>query len=53
MKVLVADKLAQEGIDMLSQYAQVDVKLKQKEEQIIPIIKDYEAIIVRSQTKVT
>ncbi len=53
MKVLVADKIAQEGIDMLSQYAQVDVKLKQKEEQIIPIIKDYEAMIVRSQTRVT
>ena len=53
MKVLVADKIAQEGIDMLSRYAQVDVRLKRKEEQIIPIIKDYEAMIVRSQTKVT
>lgn len=53
MKVLIADKIAQEGIDMLSQYAQVDVKTKQKQEQIIPIIGDYEAIIVRSQTKVT
>jgi D-3-phosphoglycerate dehydrogenase len=53
MKVLVADKIAQEGIDMLSRYAQVDVRLKQNEEQIIPIIKDYEAMIVRSQTKVT
>lgn len=53
MKVLVADKIAQEGIDMLSQYAQVDVKTKQTQEQIISIIKDYEAIIVRSQTKVT
>ena len=53
MKVLVADKIAREGIDMLSRYAQVDVKTKQKPEQIIPIIGDYEAIIVRSQTKVT
>jgi len=53
MNVLVADIIAQEGIDMLSRYAQVDVKPKQKEEQIIPIIKDYEAMIVRSQTKVT
>jgi D-3-phosphoglycerate dehydrogenase len=53
MKVLVADKLAQDGIDMLSGYAQVDVRTQQTEEQIIPIIKDYEAMIVRSQTKVT
>ncbi|MFH1662480.1 MAG: phosphoglycerate dehydrogenase [Chloroflexota bacterium] len=53
MKVLIADKIAQEGIDLLSRYAQVDVKTKQKAEQIITIISDYEAIIVRSQTKVT
>jgi len=53
MKILVADKIAQDGIDMLSQYAQVDVKTKQKPEQIVPVIGDYEAIIVRSQTQVT
>ncbi|MFC1865244.1 phosphoglycerate dehydrogenase [Chloroflexota bacterium] len=53
MKILVADKIAQAGIDMLSEYAQVDVKTKQRPEQIISIIGDYEAIIVRSQTKVT
>ncbi len=53
MKILVADKIAQDGIDMLSKYAQVDVKTKQKPEQIVPIIGDYEAIIVRSQTQVT
>ena len=53
MKILIADQIAQAGIDMLSQYAQVDVKTKQKPEQIVPIIGDYEAIIVRSQTKVT
>ena len=53
MKVLVADQIAREGIDMLSQYAHVDVRTNQKAEQIVPIIGDYEAIIVRSQTKVT
>ena len=53
MKILVADKIAQAGIDMLSEYAQVDVKTKQRPEQLISIIGDYEAIIVRSQTKVT
>ena len=53
MKILVADKIAQAGIDMLSQFAQVDVKTKQRPEQIVSIIGDYEAIIVRSQTQVT
>jgi D-3-phosphoglycerate dehydrogenase len=53
MKVLVADPIAQEGIDILSEYAQVDVKARLKPEEIISIISDYEAIIVRSQTKVT
>jgi phosphoglycerate dehydrogenase-like enzyme len=46
MRVLVADKIAQEGIDMLSQCAQVDVKTKQTEEQLVDIIGDYEAMIV-------
>ncbi len=53
MKVLVADPLGQGGIAILSQYAQVDVKTKLKPEEIISVIGDYEALIVRSQTKVT
>jgi D-3-phosphoglycerate dehydrogenase len=53
MKVLIADPIAKEGIDILSEYAQVDVKTKQTEEQIISIIGDYEALVVRSQTQVT
>ncbi|UCG53938.1 MAG: phosphoglycerate dehydrogenase [Dehalococcoidia bacterium] len=53
MKILIADKIAQEGIDMLSHYAQVDVKTKQNAEQIMSIIGDYEALVVRSQTRVT
>ena len=53
MKVLVADPIAQEGIDLLSKYAQVDVKTKQAPEDIIAMIGDYDALIVRSQTQVT
>ncbi len=53
MKVLVADPIAQEGIDILSEYAQVDIKTRLKPEEIIPIVGNYEAIIVRSQTRVT
>ncbi len=53
MKVLVADPIAQEGIDILSECAQVDVKTNLKPEEIVAIAGDYEAIIVRSQTRVT
>ena len=53
MKVLIADPIAQEGIDILGEYARVDVKIGLKPEEIGSIIGDYEAIIVRSQTRVT
>ena len=53
MKALIADPIAQEGIDLLGQYAQVDVKTKLKPEELISIIGGYEALVVRSQTQVT
>jgi D-3-phosphoglycerate dehydrogenase len=52
MKILVADPIAEEGIQSLSNYAQVDVKTKLEPEQLKAIIGDYDALIVRSQTKV-
>ena len=53
MKVLIADKIAQEGIDILQGCAQVDVKTGLKPEELIAVIGDYEALVVRSQTQVT
>ncbi|HEX79096.1 MAG TPA: phosphoglycerate dehydrogenase [Dehalococcoidia bacterium] len=53
MKVLIADPIAQDGIDILSQCAQVDVKTNLKPDEIIAIADDYEGIIVRSQTRIT
>lgn len=53
MKVLVADKLAEEGIEILRPHAEVDVKTGLKPEELIAIIGDYDALLVRSQTKVT
>ena len=53
MKVLVADPIADEGIDILRSYAQVDIKLGLKSEEIISTIGDYEALVVRSQTQVS
>ena len=51
--MLVADPLAQEGVDALKQYADVDVKTKLKPDEIKAIIGDYDALVVRSQTLVT
>jgi len=53
MKVLVTEAISDEGIDILSSCAQVDVKLGLKPEEIVSIIGDYEALVVRSQTKVS
>ncbi|MBM3183065.1 MAG: phosphoglycerate dehydrogenase [Chloroflexi bacterium] len=53
MKVLVADPLAEEGVEVLKRQAEVDVKLKLKPEELKSIIGDYDALIVRSETKAT
>ena len=53
MKVLVTDSISDEGIDVLHNYAQVDIKVGLKPEEIISTIGDYEALLVRSQTRVT
>ncbi len=53
MKVLIADSVSEEGIECLRSCAQVDVKTGMKPEELIKIIGDYEALIVRSQTQVT
>ena len=53
MKVLVADPISDEGIDILRNHAQVDIKLGLKPGEIVSIISDYEALVVRSQTQVS
>ncbi len=53
MKVLVADSLSKEGIDIMKAVAEVDVKTGLKEAEIVAIIGNYEALVVRSQTQVT
>jgi D-3-phosphoglycerate dehydrogenase len=52
MKILVADPIAEEGLQSLRSHAQVDIKTKLEPEQLKAIIGDYDALIVRSQTKV-
>jgi D-3-phosphoglycerate dehydrogenase / 2-oxoglutarate reductase len=52
-KVLVSDPIDQVGIDILSQVAQVDVKTGLPAEDLIRIISDYDALMIRSGTRVT
>jgi len=53
-KVLVSDPLAQAGIDLLQEAGlQVDVRTGLSPAQLIAIIPDYDALIIRSGTQVT
>jgi D-3-phosphoglycerate dehydrogenase len=52
MKVLVADPISQKGVELLRAKFDVDVNTGLKEDVLLKIIGDYDALIVRSQTKV-
>jgi len=53
MKVLIADRIAAEGIEALQAHAEVDVKVGLSREELVSIIGDYDALMVRSDTKVS
>ena len=53
MRVLVSDPIAEEGVERLRQGADVDVKTKLSTEELCAEIGHYDALVVRSQTKVT
>ena len=55
IKILVSDPLSEEGLKILKDVKefQVDVKTELKPDALKEIIKDYQALIVRSATKVT
>lgn len=55
MKILISDKLANEGIEILKAVKdfQVDCKFGMSPEELKSAIKGYDALIVRSETKVT
>ncbi len=53
MRILVADPVAQEGLAILKTIADVDVITKQPAEDLIRRIPDYDALVVRSETRVT
>jgi D-3-phosphoglycerate dehydrogenase len=52
-KVLVSDKIAPEGIEILKKIGQVDVKTGLSEDELCQIIGEYDALVIRSSTQVT
>ena len=56
IRILIADRIAQEGIDLLRRElpgVQIDVQTGLKPEQLRARIGEYTALIVRSETQVT
>jgi D-3-phosphoglycerate dehydrogenase / 2-oxoglutarate reductase len=54
MKILIADPISEKGVEVLRANPQflVDVNTGLKEDALLQIIADYDALVVRSQTKV-
>ncbi|MCI0418919.1 MAG: phosphoglycerate dehydrogenase, partial [Acidobacteria bacterium] len=55
MKILISDRLSQQGIELLQQENgwQVDVKTSLTPAQLLEVIGNYDALLVRSNTQVT
>ncbi|HSW35419.1 MAG TPA: phosphoglycerate dehydrogenase [Candidatus Limnocylindrales bacterium] len=53
MKILVSDSLSPEGLEVLQQNAEVDYKPEISAAELTEIIGSYDALIVRSRSKVT
>lgn len=52
MKVLIAERLSETGIERLREHVDVDVKLGLSPEELSDVIGTYDALVVRSATKV-
>ncbi len=52
-RVLVADKISEEGVKRLRTAAEVDVATGLKEDELVARIPAYDAMVVRSETRVT
>lgn len=53
VRILVCDKIHEDGIRILREFAEVDVSTGMKPEELRAIVSSYDAIVVRSATKVT
>jgi len=53
MKVLITEPIAEDGVKILRQHAEAVIKLGLKPEELQAMIGDYDALVVRSQTRVS
>jgi D-3-phosphoglycerate dehydrogenase len=53
MKVLVKEKIAESGVDLLRENFEVDLGLEMSDEELAEAIGAYDAILIRSATKLT
>src|SRR5688572_14829729 len=51
-RVLVTERIAEEGIDILRREADVDVRFGLSPEELLSTIDGYQALVVRSETRV-
>ena len=52
-RILISDPIAPEGVELLKAQADVDVKRGLKLSELVEIMGEYDALVVRSETKVT
>ncbi|MBE7473616.1 MAG: hypothetical protein DPW09_06675 [Anaerolineae bacterium] len=52
-RVLICDSIAEVGIEMLREHADVEVKTGLKLNELLAVIGDYEAVVTRSATRIT
>jgi phosphoglycerate dehydrogenase-like enzyme len=52
-RVLVCDPIAEVGVEMLREHADVEVKTGPSQTELLKIIGDYEAVVTRSATQIT
>ncbi|NYB26545.1 MAG: phosphoglycerate dehydrogenase [Methanobacteriaceae archaeon] len=53
MKVLIADKIEEKGISILEEFAEVSVQTDITNQKLIRSIGEFDAVVVRSRTKIT
>jgi D-3-phosphoglycerate dehydrogenase len=52
-KILIADPIADEGVELLRSRAEVNTKIGLKKQELLDTVGEYDALVVRSETKVT
>ncbi|MGM0508859.1 MAG: phosphoglycerate dehydrogenase [Fusobacteriota bacterium] len=52
MRILVAEIIDEKAVEMAGKYCQVDVKPQLPEDELLEIIPNYDAIVVRSKTQI-